>query len=449
MRNSWISDISLFNPWHQNGQFRFVEEKLRQRKYYTEAERYLEKKLIVALTGLRRAGKTTIIKQLINSLLEKRIESKRIFFYEFDEETGNLEEILDFYLRNILKEDPYTARAWIFLDELQFIENWQVTLKKYYDINPDIKFIISGSTHLYLHKNTRESLAGRIINIDIHLFSWHEFLNFKYGKKTDFLKNIFADNFLEEAKSHSDLLSLEGDFKTFLSYGEFPYFFQETNAVDLDKYFKDSIIDKIFSKDIALFDVENRRAFGELFRILGGETGQEINLQNLARETGLNVITIKRYLEILQKMFLYSLICKHSASLRKQAKSFKKGFISSLNLLRIELNANYWDVKNDFWGHIVETFVFNELVRNGLESIFFYNDTKRKKEVDFVLVSGTKLLPIEVKTHLKINNSDFKNLVYFMEKNKLKRGILLYGGHNIETKKIGDIIIECFPFYLF
>lgn len=448
MVNNWVNNINLFNPWHQNGQFRFSEDKWRKRKYFAEAERYLEKNLMISLVGLRRSGKTTIMRQLINSLLEKNNEPQKIFFYEFDEEISNLEEILDFYLRNILKKEPHIAKAWIFLDELQFVEGWQTVLKKYYDINPEIKFIISGSTHLYLHKNTRESLAGRIIDINIHLLSWHEFLNFKYGKQEDFLKNIFDDNFLEEIKRHSDIITLKGDFKTFLSYGEFPYFFQETDAADMDKYFKNSIVDKIFSKDIAFFDVENRRAFGELFRVLGNETAGELNLQNLAREIGLNAITIKRYLEILQKMFLHSLVYKYSKSMRKQIKSFKKGYVNSLNLLRASSAVNYWDIKNDFWGHIIETFVFNEFIRNEIENIFFYHDTKIKKEVDFLLVSGTKLLPIEVKASSKINDFDLGNLLYFMDKNSLQRGILLYGGDDIEIRKKDNMTIECIPFYL-
>lgn len=448
MLNSWLNNIPIFNPWLQDGGFRFKEEKFHKRIYYDSAKKYLEKELMVSLVGLRRTGKTTIIRQLINFLLSSATDPQKIFFYEFDEENIRLEEILNFYLQNILRKDLYKAECYIFLDELQFVENWQVVLKKYYDINPKIKFIVSGSTHLYLHKNTRESLAGRIININIRPIGWHEFLNFKYGKSYNFVKDIFSENFAAIAEDNADILAFGGDFKTFLSYGEFPYFFHEKNALELDKYFKDAVLDKIFTKDIDLFDIENRRAFRELFKVLCFESANEINLQNLAGEIGISVITVKKYIEILEKMFLYSYIYKYVKSVRKQIKSFKKGYLSSLNLLRAALNINYWDIKSDHFGHIVETFVYNEFIRSEIENIYFYHDTKIKKEVDFVITRGSQMLPIEVKTAEKINESHLKNLIDFSRKNNLARAVLLYGGTEIIIKKISSLNIECIPYIM-
>lgn len=448
MLNVWLNNISVFNPWFQDSQFRFKEEKFHKRIYYNSAKKYLEKELMVSLIGLRRTGKTTIIRQLINFLLSSSIDPQKIFFYGFDEENIHLEEIINFYLQNILIKDLYKAECYIFLDELQFVENWQVVLKKYYDINPKIKFIVSGSTHLYLHKNTKESLAGRIININIRPIGWHEFLNFKYKKNYNFIQDIFSKNFLKNVKNNSDILTFQKDFKTFLSYGEFPYFFHEKNAFELDKYLKDAVLDKIFIKDIELFDIENRRAFRELFKVLSFESANEINIHNLAREIGINVITIKKYIEILEKMFLYSYIYKHVKSAREQIKSFKKGYLSSLNLLRTAININYWDIKGDHFGHIVETFVYNELTKGEIENIYFYHDTKIKKEVDFVIIRGTQILPIEVKTANKINNLHLKNLIYFLHKNNLQRGILLHGGTEIMTKKIDGLNIDFIPYIM-
>jgi len=314
-----------------------------------------------------------------------------------------------------------------------------VILKKYYDINKKIKFVVSGSTHLYLHKNTKESLAGRIINIDIHPFGWHEFLNFKYKKNY---------NFLERVKNNRDILLYEKDLNTFLSYGEYPYFFHEANAFELDKYFKDSILDKIFARDINLFNVDNYSAFFQLFKILNRDSAQEINLRNISREIGLNVITIKRYIGILEKMFLYNYIYKYTKSVRQQIKSFKKGYVTSLNLSRVSLNIDYWNMESDQYGHIIETFIYNELVKNNIDNINFYHNTKIKKEVDFVITNNKKIIPIEVKIKKQINRSYLKNLVYFMEINKISNGILIYGGEEIKLIKINKLKISCLPYYI-
>ena len=321
-------------------------------------------------------------------------------------------------------------------------------LKKYYDINKKIKFVISGSTHLYLHKNTKESLAGRIINIDIHPFGWHEFLNFKYKKNYNFLESIFENNFLERVKNNRDILLYEKDLNTFLSYGEYPYFFHEANAFELDKYFKDSILDKIFARDINLFNVDNHSAFFQLFKILNRDSAQEINLRNISREIGLNVITIKRYIGILEKMFLYNYIYKYTKSVRQQIKSFKKGYVTSLNLSRVSLNIDYWNMESDQYGHIIETFIYNELVKNNIDNINFYHNTKIKKEVDFVITNNKKIIPIEVKINKQINRPYLKNLVYFMEINKISNGILIHGGEEIKLIKINKLKISCLPYYI-
>ena len=443
-----LKNISLLNPWYQNNNFLYQEKKFSKRKYYYEVQKYLKKELIISIVGLRRTGKTTIIKQLINYLLLKKIETRKIFFYQFDDDEANLEKLLEFYFKNILKTDLYKSECFIFLDELQFIENWQSVLKKYYDINPKIKFVISGSTHLYLHKNTKESLAGRIADIYIHTFGWHDFLNFKYNKNFNFLSDIFSDNFLYKAKKNSDILIYKEEFLNFLSFGEYPYYFHEVDVFFLDKYYKESILDKIFTKDISLFDIDNRKAFSEVFKILNKETGQEINLTNLSREIGLNVITIKRYISILEKMFLHDSVYKYEKSLRKQIRSFKKGYVKSLNLARVLIGLDYFNISKDEFGHLIETFVYNEFIKNNIKNINFYHDTKTKKEVDFILRKGDIILPIEVKTNHQINKKNLKNLIDFMKKNKCRRGILVYGGNEVEVKNIDDHRIEFIPYFL-
>ena len=216
----------------------------------------------------------------------------------------------------------------------------------------------------------------------------------------------------------------------------------------MDKYFKDAILDKIFSRDIKLFDIDNHSAFFQLFKVLNKDSAQEINLQNISREIGLNVITIKKYISILEKMFLYYYIYKYAKSVRQQIKSFKKGYSASLNLSRISLGIDYWDVSNEQLGHIIETFIYNEMIKNNISNINFYHNTKIKKEVDFIIANGKKIIPIEVKISARINKAHLKNLAYFMENNKINRGILFYGGEEIKTVKINKLKINCLPYFM-
>jgi len=452
---SLLEKIYFYNPWYQDKKFTFLEEeKFQKREVFFVLERYLKKRLIISLVGLRRTGKSTLMRQSINYLL-RDLSPQEIFFYEFSEQDNDLEEKLDYFFQNIFKKNIYRDGCFIFLDELQYVKNWQLILKKYYDTNSNLKFIVSGSTHLYLHRNTNESLAGRIIDIRIDPLSYTEWINFTSSKKYPYLlktENIFASSFFASIKENQDILSFSKNFKTFVSFGEFPYFFQEDNLLDLNKYYQESILERIFSYDIKLFDIDNHQAFFSLFKILNRDSGTEMNLSNIAREISINKATIKRYISILEKMFLYSQLSKYSTNLRKQLKSFKKNYISSLNLLRASLNLDYWNTDRVFWGNIVETFIFNEIKRHNFFSsnwdLFFYHDSSLKKEVDFVLSYEDKLLPIEVKTNDKIYKNYFKGILFFLEKYKQDRGILFYGGTEIKSEQFSKKEILCVPYLM-
>ena len=448
--------LKEYNPWHQDAKFLFRKEhEYQKRQQFYQLKKYLSKKMIVSLVGLRRTGKSTIIKQTINELLQTKTSLKKIFFYQFEDLDINLEGILNFYLENILKQNIHQASCYIFLDELQLIPNWQNVLKRYYDLNPDIKFIISGSTHLYLHKNTHESLTGRIIDIKIEPFHFLEWLNFKYQKKYPELLNVsrvFDKNFPKIVQENKDILLFKNDFKNFLSFGEFPYFFHDVDSFELENYYQKSILEKIFSHDVKFFDVENFPSFLNLFRTLNQNTAASINISNISREIGLNKETTKRYINILEKMFLYNYIHKHSKSIRTQISSFKKGYSCSLNLLRASLNLDYENIHKEIWGHIIETFVYNEIRRQNaqiaIHDVYFYNNSREKQEVDFVLSFKNNLLPIEVKTSSEIRKSYFKGLIYFMNKEGLDKGLLVYGGDEVLEKKINNKTIYCLPYFL-
>ena len=124
--------LKEYNPWHQDSDFLFKkEQKYQKRQQFKQLKKYLSQKMIISLIGLRRTGKSTIIKQTINELLRSGIKPRNIFFYQFEELDINLEDILNFYLENILKQNIHKASCYIFLDELQFIPSWQNTLKRY------------------------------------------------------------------------------------------------------------------------------------------------------------------------------------------------------------------------------------------------------------------------------------------------------------------------------
>jgi len=128
----------------------------------------------IVITGLRRVGKTTLLRQLFEHLNTET--SNNIHFFSFDrKETRSvefLEQLLE-YLCKIGGDDK--KKTFIFLDEIQYITDWQGTIKHYIDFYPDIKFVITGSSSLFIKKKMSDSLAGRTYELYVHPLNYNEY----------------------------------------------------------------------------------------------------------------------------------------------------------------------------------------------------------------------------------------------------------------------------------
>lgn len=106
---------------------------------------YLDEKQIIELVGLRRVGKTTLLFQIINHLIDRHVNPLSILYFTFDEETPSIDELLTSYSYQT-QLDLKKEKVYIFLDEIQKLPHFQNQLKVYYDLYPNLKFFISGST---------------------------------------------------------------------------------------------------------------------------------------------------------------------------------------------------------------------------------------------------------------------------------------------------------------
>ena len=215
-----LDQIHLQNPWYRNRAFRPAEEKLPKRNAFDDLWADITNlRQIISISGLRRVGKSTLIKQIINSLLENKTDPYKILYFSFDqptilEEKDTLEKIITLYLKEILNKDIYKIKqkVYIFLDEIQLIPFWQDIVKRYYDISPNLKFIVSGSASLLISSKSKESLAGRI-----------------------FEKKLSPLTFSEYKK-----LSKNRDFEEFLNFGQFPELLDINDNLNFLAYIKNS-----------------------------------------------------------------------------------------------------------------------------------------------------------------------------------------------------------------
>lgn len=447
------------NPWWQEKGFEFKEVvKLPKRDVYDRLIKELPLQQITAILGLRRTGKTTLLKQTINSLLENISDGRRIMFFSFEESfiehTRNaFEDVLYLYIEEVLRKKIWQVdeKVYIFLDEVQYIPFWQDILKRFYDQNPNFKFIISGSISLLIRKKGRESLAGRIFEIIVPVLSFSEFLRLK-GEKLQLIdvsrEDIFdikenaRNTIKDQLTTYSEII--RSLFCEYLVKGQFP----ETIHLPLDKtreYIVSSVLEKILEKDIPqTFNMVKTQELKIIFSAISKETGSLFSITSWANEVGLSSETLSNFLSYFEQSFLAYLVYNYCGSRRKQFRVLKKIFIASPNITCANLGISWTNpLFGNLIGQLTETTVYNSL-KTKFKDVNFWR--YREKEIDFIIRRGNEIVPLEIKARRNIKTDDNKNLIYFAKEEHLKRAFL---GTltEIGTEKIDGVEIVRIPLY--
>ena len=390
--------LEEFNHWWIKGK---VDPELAlpfKRDSYKEIEKYIDKKFIVAITGLRRVGKTTTIYQLIQNLIDKKVNTENILFFSFDENILKIGEVIEIY-KEIHKKDFREEKVYIFLDEIQKCGNWENEIKKYYDLYPKLKFIISGSESLFIRKKTKETLAGRIFEFNLSTFTFKEYLK---------IHNIESKY---ETKIKPFLLK-------YIEKGGFPETFSFKTDKEFKEYIRSLVVDKIVYKDIPrMFKLDDPEFLSTLLEMIAVNPGMYIDYLSLSKQFNKDRRVIKNYIFYLKESFLINLLGnyrKGSTTLRKRKRAYPTdNAITYLYKSKIE---------EDFLGRMVET-----LVISNINAASFW---KNGNEVDVVHDN----MPIEVKYQEKIRFEDLKSITEFMKKFKVKKGILITKNEEREVK---------------
>lgn len=379
----------------------------------------LEKKQIVELIGLRRTGKTTLLFQIINHLLAHRTDPFSIWYFTFDEEKIKLTDLFQNFSRQT-QSDFKKEKVYIFLDEIQKLSDFQNQLKVYYDLYPNLKFFISGSTSLFIKKKTQESLVGRIISFYLSPLDFREYLYFK--EKSEILRKPLV--FKTEIEKEFEIF-LESQFIESI-------FIKEKN--ERKDYFI-SIMKKIIFEDIPqIFPVENPEILWRILKIVAQNPGVLIDYQGFSKEIGISNKTLSSYFYYLEEAFLVKKIFNFSRNLITSEKKLKKFYLASPSFS--------WAL-SDFVdkGKLVENFVLS------LKNYKFFWRDPYKHEIDFVDVENKEITPIEVKYKEDIREKELKNFLFFSKRFKQKKAILLKKTLDEKKIKIKNLEIKETPLY--
>lgn len=320
----------------------------------------------LVLTGVRRCGKSTLMRQLMETL-SKRIGPEQLLFVNFED--PRLAEDLNFKLLDLCVEVHREMRCpdkpiYLFFDEIQVVAGWERWVRTQLEQQKKLFFCLSGSNASLLSGEMATTLTGRHHSFEITPFSFREFVS---------------------AHPHPSK-NRQYHLAQYLKTGGFP-------AIVCKKVTQPEETLRQYFDDILLRDIERRigSRTGHLLRqiahMLMDAVGSEQSLTRLSRITDIAVETIREFVAAYAQAFLLFEVSYFSYSVRQKGTRNKKYYPVDMALRRSVLPERGKDFGKD-----AETAVYLELRRQGKEISYW----RQKQEVDFVISQGKKILPIQV-----------------------------------------------------
>ena len=395
------------------------QEIFNNKKEYIERELdldyYLKGNEIVIISGIRRCGKSTLLK-----LLSEKF-SKKAAYINFDDVkfvSFSLENFEDIE-KNVL--EIYGKNITYYLDEIQNIPYWEKWVNNLYSKN--IKVFVTGSNSNLLSSEISTYLTGRNKVIRLNPFSFNEYLK---------LKKI---NFNLNKLSTDDKVILLKHFKEYFENGGFPLILKN-NDLELSKqYFED-----ILNKDIlSRYNIREQKELKDLILFLFSNVGSIYSYSTLKSISGIKSLsTIKNYISYFENVFLLYQINRFDYSIKKQKVSSSKIYVGDNSFLKT-VAFNFSENK----GNRLENLVFLNLKNKGKEIYYHLN----KKECDFVIKEGLKITQV-IQVSLSLSNPmtkkrEIEGLIEAMNNYKLKEGLILTEDEeSIELHQDKKIIIK-------
>ena len=393
----------------------------------------------VVLLGPRRVGKTYLIHHLVQSLIDQRIDPRRIAYLAVDHPLlhgQSLETLAE--LMTVHAQDDQ-GPSFLFFDEVQYLKDWERHLKTLVDSRPNWRILVSGSAAAALKRKSQESGAGRFTDFLLPPLTFSEFVTL--GGREEAIEELEPATYrVPQIHRLNDL------FVEYLNFGGYPELaFGEAARRDPVRFVKSDIVDKVLLRDLpTLYGIDDVQELNYLFTTLAYNTAEEVSLEKLSQRSELGKPTITKYIEYLQAAFLV----RRLAGIDRSGKRFQRERQFKVYLtnpaIRTALFGEAGADDPDF-GHLVETALFAQRFH---ESVPIHYARWQGGEVDMVELSA-KLKPIdamEVKwSDRPVQNSgELANLASFCKANALDSA-LITTRTGVASHQRDGVTIDCLP----
>ncbi|MDO9035888.1 MAG: ATP-binding protein [Methanoregula sp.] len=390
------------NPWWSGRSFATGVERL---SWFPELRLYLRAKEILLLIGARRTGKSTLVYQIIQSLLDTGIRKEAILYLNLDEplfvnrakDPGFIREIIEDHCTRHSEIANFT----ICIDEIQNFEYWVGTIKTLYDTKPELRFILTGSSSSLIEREISTRLSGRYFSCTVYPLSFAESLGFLGIEKPTIIRK----------RQH---------FASYLTYGGFPRVVLEPQD-ELKKELLKNYYETIYLKDIIYpNNVRNNSDMYDVLYFLISNIGNLLSYNRIADTLHISSDTVREYIGYAENAFLFYAVKKFDYSVKKQLANQKKIYCIDTGIIN-SVAFSFSDNR----GRLLENAVF--MVLKKIQSEIYYH--KDRYECDFLLKKNRKIvLAVQVTESLEnpdTRTREIRGLCEAMDAYHLNEGIII------------------------
>ena len=363
---------------------------------------------VVLLNGARQVGKSTLALENFKNYLT--FDDGELRLYAKKNPKG--------FLKNL--ELP------ICLDEIQKVPMLLEYIKMHIDsnrINGD--FLLTGSSNVLDHKDSKDTLAGRLCELRLHPLSSKE----KNDKPNEnVIEKLLNRDFKLAKKDYSD------EIINHILAGGYPEIL-ELKGFSKDLWFKSYIATYIERDARDLADIRDIDSFIKFVNILATRSRTILNKSSLSNDIGIKDITCENYLSIINRIYQATLLRPYFINIGKTFVKSPKVFFNDTGVLcsLLRINSKEQLINSPYSGQIYETYVFCELQKHlsylQKSSQIFHYRTNDKKEIDFIIEIDDEILAIEIKQSSSVKKDDFKHIMDLQNKiDKKCLGIVFYNG---------------------
>ncbi|MFS8615910.1 MAG: ATP-binding protein [Solitalea sp.] len=424
------------NPWWSSNNPASLIADLPRRLYFDLFFPYVTEisvRRAIIVVGPRRVGKTVMMHQAIEELMNQGVSAQKICYIGIDNPVYinlSLEDLLNQAIE--ASGGQQADGCFVFFDEIQYLKDWERHLKILVDSYPNTRFIVTGSAAAALQAKSTESGAGRFTEFMLPPLTFQEFLHIQ--KLTHLLKPSTTKWLDKEIPFYTavDIKELNTQFFNYINYGGYPeVIFSETIRSDMGRYIRNDIVDKVLLRDLpALYGIRDVQELNHFFAYLAYHTGREFSPVTLCKESGLDRLQLTKYLEYLESAFLIKVLHKVDENTRhfKRITSFKI-YLTNPSL-RTALFSPL-SPTDDEAGNAVETALFGQWMHRDTMNLKYarWKAGRSNGEVDLVNLDEARLKPkwcVEIKWSNRYieKPSELKSLLDFCSRNGLQSAIV-------------------------